>query len=133
MTLKDIEPEHLLSWKNKVLELVDLDIEKLKKKIKRQQTNPVLKQPEVVDYLMSFQKKFVLTPIDKASNNVSIICKRYYVEVVLKEIGILGSGNETYEKANRSKEKIVDIKYICYLLFLRLILVKSLLQNVFTI
>ena len=77
-------------------------------KIKRQQTNPVLKQPEVVDYLMSFQKKFVLTPIDKASNNVSIICKRYYVEVVLKEIGILGSGNETYEKANRSKEEIVD-------------------------
>ena len=59
---QDIEPEHLLTWKNKVLQLVDLDIEKLKKKIKRQQTNPVLKQPEVVDYLMSFQKKFVLTP-----------------------------------------------------------------------
>ena len=27
---------------------------------------------------------------------------------MLKEIGILGSGNETYEKANRSKEEIVD-------------------------
>ena len=35
---------------------------------------------------MSLQKEFVLTPIDKASNNVLIICKRYYVEVVLKEI-----------------------------------------------
>ena len=58
---------------------------------------------------MSFQKKFVLTPIDKASNTVSISCKRYYVEVVLKEIGILGSGNETYEKANRSKDEIVDL------------------------
>ena len=27
---------------------------------------------------------------------------------MLKEIGILGSGNEIYEKANRSKEEIVD-------------------------
>ena len=36
---QDIEAEHLLTWKNKVL---DLDIEKVKKKIKRQQTNPSL-------------------------------------------------------------------------------------------
>ena len=57
---------------------------------------------------MSFQKKFVLTPNDKASDNVSIICKRYCVKVVIKEIGILGSGNETYEKANCGKEEIVD-------------------------
>ena len=49
-----------------------------------------------------------MTPIDKASNNVAIICKRYYVEVLLKEIGILGDGSETYEKSDRSKEEIVD-------------------------
>ena len=49
-----------------------------------------------------------MTPIDKASSNVAIICKRYYVEVVLKEIGILGSGSDTYEKANRSKDEIID-------------------------
>ena len=34
-----IEAEHLLSWKNKVLELVDLDIEKLKKKKKARSSN----------------------------------------------------------------------------------------------
>ena len=49
-----------------------------------------------------------MTPIDKASSNVSVICKRYYAEVVLKEIGILGSGSETYEKASRSKDEIID-------------------------
>ena len=38
----DIQPEHLLTWKNKVLELVDCDIGKLKRKIKKQRTNPVL-------------------------------------------------------------------------------------------
>ena len=49
-----------------------------------------------------------MTPIDKASSNVSVICKRYYVEVVLNEIGILGDGSDTYERANRSKEEIID-------------------------
>ena len=78
----EIEAEHLVDWKNKVLELVDLDIQKLQHKIKKQRTNPVLKQPEVIDYLNSFHKKFVMTPIDKASSNVSVICKRYYAEVV---------------------------------------------------
>ena len=105
---QNIKPVDFSCWKNKVLEFVESDIAKLRKKIKRQKTNPVLKQPEVSEYLKSFQQKFVLTPIDKASNNVSIICKRYYVEVVLKEIGILGDGNNTYEKANHSKEGIID-------------------------
>lgn len=104
----DIETEHLVDWKNKVLEIVDLDIQKLKLKIKKQRTNPVLKQPEVMNYLNSFHEKFVMTPIDKASSNVAVICKRYYAEVVLKEIGILGNGSETYEKADRSKDEIID-------------------------
>lgn len=104
----EIKPEHLESWKNKLLKLVDLDIVKLKRKIKPQRTNPILKQSEVLDYLTSFHDKFVMTPIDKASSNVAVICKRYYVEVVLKEIGILGNGSETYEKANRSKDEIID-------------------------
>ena len=92
-----------------MLELVDLDIEKLiYVRSKKQRTNPVLKQPEVVNYLNLFHEKYVMTPIDKASSNVSVICKRYYVEVILKEIGILGNGSETYEMADRSKEEIID-------------------------
>ena len=104
----DITSENLVRWKNKVLELVDADIVQLKSKIKQQRTNPVLKQPEVVEYLNSFHKKFVMTPIDKASSNVSVICKRYYVEVVLREIGIQGQGSDTYERTDRCKEEIVD-------------------------
>ena len=104
----DITSENLVSWKNKILELVDADIAQLKNKIKQQRTNPVLKQPEVVDYLKSFQQKFVMTPIDKASSNVSVICKKYYVEVILREIGIQGDGSDTYERTDRCKEEIVD-------------------------
>ena len=101
----------------KVLELVDKDIAELKRKTKKQRTNPVLKQPSVVEYLTSLQDKFVMTPIDKASNNVAVICKRYYIEVLLKEIGILGSGSATYEKATKTKEQIIhdDEEYVARL------------------
>ena len=36
-----------------------------------------------------------IVPIDKAANNVEIVCKRYYAEVILKEIGVLGQVNHT--------------------------------------
>ena len=50
----------------------------------------------------------MLVPIDKAANNVCIICKRFYVEVILKEIGVLGEGNTTYVRTDESKEHIVN-------------------------
>ena len=50
----------------------------------------------------------VLVPIDKASNNATIICKRHYVEMILSEIGVAGHGNNTYCKANKSCDKISD-------------------------
>ena len=49
-----------------------------------------------------------MTAIEKAPSNVSVICKRYYVEVVLKEIGALGDGSQTYEETDRSRDEIID-------------------------
>ena len=100
--------------KNKVLELVDLDIQKLKPTIKKQRTNPVLKQTEVMDCLNLLHKKCITTPIDKASNNVSVICKRYYAEVVLKEIGILGNGSELKLKKRLKKFYLSDFSIVFF-------------------
>ena len=49
----------------------------------------MLKQDTVIEYLNELHEKFVLVPIDKAAKNVAIICKKYHVTVILKEIGIL--------------------------------------------
>ena len=43
------------------------------------------------------QKTFVLVPVDKVSNNITIICKWNYGEVILNKIGY-----NTYCKANKS-------------------------------
>ena len=41
--------------------------------------------PSVKIELEYFHKYFVICPVDKASKNVSIICKRFYLETILNE------------------------------------------------
>ena len=71
----------------------------------------MLKQVAVIEYLNELHEKYVLVPIDKAPNNTTIISKRYYVTVILKEIGILDTGNERYEKINKNQEEVVQVNF----------------------
>ena len=51
------------------------------------------------DTLRRLHADFVLVPADKAANNVIVVCKRYCIETLIKELGInttnIGS-NSTY-------------------------------------
>ena len=82
----------------------------LKTRIKPSKSNPILKQIDVISYFEALQKKFILAPIDKASNIGAITCKRYYVEEILNEIGIIGLGNNINCKANKVCAQIIDKK-----------------------
>ena len=57
---------------------------------------------------MELHEKYVFVPIDKAASNITIICKKYYVTVTLKEIEILEAGNETYEKISKNQKEIMQ-------------------------
>ena len=57
-----------------------------------------------LDYLHDFQSKFVLVPADKAANNVIVVCRKYYLDVVLREL----NGTSTYEHKDRDLEHIVN-------------------------
>ena len=110
---RNINEEDMIPWKNIILEKVDAKITNLKRKIKPQKSNPVLKQPDVVQYLQQLHQKYVLVPIDKAANNVAIICKKHYVEVILKEVDSITPDNNTYVSSNKSKNEIIfdNIEY----------------------
>ncbi|MGC4052864.1 MAG: hypothetical protein QM757_26350 [Paludibaculum sp.] len=43
-----------------------------------------------------------LTPTDKAQNNISIICKKFYITTLLKEV----SGNSTYNEVKLDSKEI---------------------------
>ena len=103
----DITDQDMASWKESVLIKVDDEIKRLSQKLRKHHTNPVLKQDEVLNYLKEFHAKYVMVPIDKAANNVAVICKRYYAEVILREIGVLGDGCETYTRTDKSKDEII--------------------------
>ena len=99
--------EEFVDWRRKILQEVGNKIISLKHRIKVHKTNPVLKQDAVIEYLNELHEKYVLVPIDKAANNIAITCNKYYVAVILKEIGILDAGNKTYEKINKNQEEII--------------------------
>ena len=107
---KDIPADSLLPWKEEIMRRVDLKISDLKKRIQPKHTSPTLKQAEVSNYLSQLHDKFVLVPIDKAANNVAIVCKKFYVQVILREIGASGaqSINQTYIEAGKSPQEIVS-------------------------
>ena len=50
-----------------------------------------------------FSRKFVLCPIDKAGNNVAIVCKKYYIDNIDGELNT----TSTYNICNESEEDIV--------------------------
>ena len=47
-----------------------------------------------------------MCPIDKAANNIAFICKKYYVQVLLKELGLLSATSNTYQQLNDTLQDI---------------------------
>ena len=47
---------------------------------------PALKDVAVLKELSELHNQFVLVPVDKASKNVAIICKSFYLQIIHKEL-----------------------------------------------
>ena len=48
--------------------------------------NSVVKDKEVILALDNLHSEFVLVPTDKATNNVTIVCKKFYISLIQKEL-----------------------------------------------
>ena len=55
------------------------------------------------NHLLELQKEFVFVPTDKASNNIAVVCKKFYVEQSMKKLDIL---------LNTSEKKAADKTYV---------------------
>ena len=62
-----------------ILKKSNLKIERLKTKIQSCFTKPILSDPDVLAYLSTLHRKYVIVPIDKASNNFAFICKKFCI------------------------------------------------------
>ena len=72
----------------------------------------MLQNVDVKACLSDLHNKYVFVPADKAPNNIIIICKRYYIETLIKELGLdncsTPTGNSTYTSCQMSSEDIVN-------------------------
>ena len=102
-------------WKCKVFEDVKSKVLTLKKtEAKRARHKSILHSKPVKNYLEKLHQHFVLVPTDKASNNVAIVCKKFYIQQSLKELGIFHdtASNQkdegTYVKVDRDQKSIIN-------------------------
>ena len=65
--------------------------------------NAVLTKPQVMEELDRLKDQFVFVSIDKASNNVAVVCKKFYVEVLHGEIN-----SNTYQQSSESVDDIME-------------------------
>ena len=49
-----------------------------------------------------------MCPIDKAANNIAFICKKYYAQVLLKELVLLNTTLNTYQQVNDTLHDILQ-------------------------
>ena len=61
--------------------------------------------------LKNSKTRFPLISIDKAANKIVIIYKRYYEEVILKEVPITGGDNKTYTPDQRLGNIDENVEY----------------------
>ena len=72
------------------------------------ESNDIFRHKDVKQYIEYLQDRFVIVPVDKASNNFAIICKKFYLEVLMKELGIANgiiTGNDVYKLAKISETR----------------------------
>ena len=95
-------------WK-KAKKQKNVKIETLKTKIKPSFTKTLLPDPDVLAYLESLHRKYVIIPINKASKDKAVICKKFYIFEILFEVGEYNNmeSNSAYSKGNVSKDGIL--------------------------
>ena len=65
--------------------------------------------PDVVRELSRLHENFVIVPADKASNNYTFVCRKYYVSILIEELGLNSlPGNPTYNLTDFSASEVLD-------------------------
>ena len=95
-------------WECRILKTIHTRIDRLKKIYINPRKKHVLSGKNCKRYLEDFHKCYVLVPADKAGNNILVVCKKYYLDVILKELDTCNvSSPQTYESCSVRNEDII--------------------------
>ena len=95
-------------WYNKVQKSICENIEDTKRLYKLPKFQSVFINNDAISCLTELQSNFVVVPVDKAAKDIVLICKSYYMEVLLNEMITKAS---TYKCLTKSLSLITKINY----------------------
>lgn len=76
------------AWESSIEQAINLKIENLQPKFhNHSNTIPVLQSSRKAS--KEIQQTYVIMPIDKASGNIALVCKRIYAKVLVSELGLI--------------------------------------------
>ena len=105
----------LTNWEQEVVGYIKEKIRYLQRKHVRRRKKQVLLDTKHREYLEDFHKQYVLVPADKAANNVIVVCKKHYLDVVLSELQVNNHSNgHTYSEVTIDCHSIIN-KHLGYL------------------
>ena len=73
----------------------------------------MLNKPSVRKDIQALHDSYVIAPADKAANNFVVVCKKFNVEVLVRELGIdmvtyTSMGNSTYVHRHKSLQDFIS-------------------------
>ena len=95
-------------WKTELMKCVEGKLDKCR----IYDYNKVLANRVNKGDLNRLKEDFVFAPVDKASNNIAIICKRYYIEVMSKEIQESNTFSPVFFDAPEVLDNLKNSNYI---------------------
>ena len=103
------------SWKNRILEIITNRINFYEKNYPNLFTEKenLLDNESVKRCLNKLKNEYIICRIDKASNNFVFICKKFYIQTLIQELGFDevtfdSIGNDTYKPCEENEEYYVD-------------------------
>ena len=108
--IASVDRQVLRDWEETVHECIEQRVRCLKQRHVNRRKKHVLKNRVHLDYLNKLHENYVIVPADKAANNVIVVCKKYYLDVVLKEL----ESTNTYQEVHSDCISVVSrhLKYM---------------------
>ena len=108
--IASVDRQVLRDWEETVHECIEQRVRCLKQQHVNRRKKHVLKNRVHLDYLNKLHENYVLVPADNAANNIIVVCKKYYLDVVLKEL----ESTNTYQEVHSDCSNVVSrhLKYM---------------------
>ena len=90
-----------------------------------------MKNKSIATALENLHKNFIVAPFDKAYGDIAFICKRFSVQILLKELGLTtNNAYKTYTLVNNMSELDITNKHAKHIYNLTKTLLDMLTNNV---